>query len=504
MDYLRPIIKTMTEAYFKPFRDQVIGIDQHFPTPLGEKKMIYADWIASGRLYQPIEQTLNQKVFPFCANTHTETSITGTLMTRAYQEAKRYIKQEVNANEDDALIFCGSGMTDAINKLQRMMGLRIPERAEQFAHISKQVENARKPIVFITHLEHHSNHTSWLETLADVEIINPDENGEVDLNHFAQLIVQYQDRPLKIASVSACSNVTGIFTPYETIAEMIHQAGGYCFVDFACSGPYVDMNMHPENPLRQLDVIFISPHKFLGGPGTPGIMVMNKKIYHNTIPDNSGGGTVKFTTPWKFHEYVDDIESREDGGTPPFLQGIKAALCFKLKREMGVPNILAREKVLLNRVMDELEKIPNLHVMAGHNRNRIGAISFYIDGLHFNSGVKLLNDYYGIQVRGGCSCAGTYGHYLLNIDQQESDRIWGELKKGNIYERPGWIRLSIHPIMSDEDVETILDGIRSVAANFEEMEKLYTYNPKKNIYKRNDHDETFETDFIDSVFAQPF
>jgi len=494
----------MTEQYFQKFRDNIVGINQKFPSPLGDKTLIYADWIASGRLYAPIEKLMNETIAPFCANTHTETSITGTLMTRAYRESKEYIKKEVNANENDALIFSGSGMTDSINKLQRILGLRIPENASHYLTAFKQVDEDLRPIIFITHIEHHSNHTSWLETLADVEIINPDANGEVDLSHLTELLVQYKNRPLKIASISACSNVTGIFTPYYTIAEMLHNEGGYCFVDFACSGPYVDINMHPENSNQQLDAVFISPHKFLGGPGTPGIMILNKKLYKNAIPDNSGGGTVKFTTPWKFHEYIDSVEDREDGGTPPFLQGIKAALCFKLKKEMGVENMLKREDEILKIVFERLNKIENLHILAPNLTHRIGAISFYIDDMHFNLIVKLLNDYFGIQVRGGCACAGTYGHYLLNINQEQSTAILQQIKGGELFARPGWVRLSIHPTMSNAEVDAILDGIEYIAKHHRELSGAYTYSKTKNIFNCNDYNNVFEKEFIDNIYEKAF
>ena len=493
----------MLEHHFKLFRDQTIGINQTFLTPFGEKKMLYADWIASGRIYAPLEKVISETVFPFCGNTHTETSITGTLMTKAYHEAKQFIKKEINANEEDILIFEGSGMTGGINKLQRMLGLRIPEQLHKYNCVT-ELKPEDKPIVFVTHMEHHSNHTSWLETIADVEIINPNETGEVDLIHFQELINQYQDRKLKIASITAASNVTGAITPYYLMAEMIHQAGGFCIVDFACSGPYVHIDMHPAKKSQQLDVVLISPHKFLGGPGTSGILVMNKCLYKNTIPDNSGGGTVKFTTPWKFHQYTDNIEEREDGGTPAFLQGIKTALCFKLKKEMGVENMLKREEELLKKVFTRLKKIENVHILAGNIEHRIGAVSFYITDVHFNLGVKLLNDYFGIQVRGGCACAGTYGHYLLDIDQEKSNEIIEKLNRGNLAVRPGWIRLSIHPTMSNEDVNLILDGIEYLAKHHEIMAKDYEYIPHKNIFKHKTFQSTMEDEFLNAVFVEKF
>lgn len=497
----------MSEAHFLPFRQHIIGIDQTFPTPFGEKKMIYADWIASGRLYGPIEKTMLEKVFPFCGNTHTETSITGTLMTNAYHEAKEYIKKQVNANENDALIFSGTGMTDSINKLQRILGLRIPDAiSNHIADIKSkmQLSEQDRPIVFVTHMEHHSNHTSWLETIADVEIINPGLDENIDLNHFEDLLKQYAHRKLKIASITAASNVTGIITPYYTVAEMMHAQGGVCFVDFACSGPYVDIDMHPEDDAKQLDAIFISPHKFLGGPGTPGILILNKSLYHNLVPDHSGGGTVRFTTPWKTHEYIDSIEEREDGGTPGFLQGIKAALSFKLKNEMGVKEILHREMTILKQVFLRMKKIENLHILASKVEHRIGAISFCIDDLHFNLGVKLLNDYFGIQVRGGCACAGTYGHYLLNIDRQESNKILALINDGNYFARPGWIRLSIHPTMTDADIDFILTAIEYLASNFTEMSKDYTYVPHKNIFVHKSFQSQFEDDFVNALFENTY
>lgn len=493
----------MLEQHFKSFRDNTIGINQTFITPFGEKKMLYADWIASGRLYEPLEKVMREKVFPFCGNTHTETSITGTLMTKAYHEAKQFIKKEINANDDDVLIFEGSGMTGVVNKLQRILGLRIPEQLAKYNCLTG-LKPEDRPIVFVTHMEHHSNHTSWLETIADVEIINPNEKGEVDLTHFQELIHQYQDRKLKIASITAASNVTGIITPYYLMAEMIHKVGGFCFVDFACSGPYVHIDMHPAKESQRLDVVFVSPHKFLGGPGTSGILVMNKCLYQNSIPDNSGGGTVKFTTPWKFHEYIDNIEEREDGGTPAFLQGIKTALCFKLKKEMGVDNMLKREEELLKKVFTRFKTIENLHVLADNIEHRIGAVSFYISDLHFNLGVKLLNDYFGIQVRGGCACAGTYGHYLLEIDKQKSTEILQKIKEGNLFARPGWIRLSIHPTMTNEDLNLILDGIEYVAKHHETMAKDYEYISHKNIFIHKTFQSSIENEFLKEVFEEKF
>ena len=281
------------EQYFAKFRQHVIGIDQHFESPYGKQRIIYADWTASGRLYAPIEDLLKKEIGPFVGNTHTETTVTGSSMTNAYHEAKKIIKKHVGAYDSDILISSNSGMTGVINKFQRILGLKIHERFRPLCD-SKIVD---RPIVLCSHMEHHSNQTSWLETIADVRIINANDEGLMDLNHLKELLHEFQDRKAKIAAITSCSNVTGIKTPYHEVAKIMHKNGGLCFVDFAASAPYIDINMRPKNELEHLDAIYFSPHKFLGGPGSSGILVFDQKLYKNKIPDNPGGGTVDWTNP---------------------------------------------------------------------------------------------------------------------------------------------------------------------------------------------------------------
>ena len=476
------------EDHFLPFREGIIGIDKVISTPYGNKKIVYADWTASGRSYLPIEKRIQENFLPVLGNTHTETSSTGMAMTYAYHKAQKIIKKHVNAGPRDIIITSNSGMTGVINKFQRILGLKVHENYS--TSIRAGIEN--KPIIFITHMEHHSNQTSWLETIADVEIIRPTEDGLVDLAHFQQLIDQYRSREIKIAAVTSCSNVTGIMTPYYEIAKMIHKAGGHCFVDFACSAPYVDIDMHPGEEGSHLDAVYFSPHKFLGGPGSSGVLIFNADLYHNSVPDNPGGGTVYWTNPWGDHKYIDDIEAREDGGTPGFLQAIRAAMSMKLKEEMGVENILKREHELLDIIWEKLQGIENLHILAGQHKDRLGVISFYIDDLHYNLGVKILNDRFGIQSRGGCSCAGTYGHYLLNVDKEQSRSITDKINLGDLSSKPGWIRVSLHPTMTNEEVHFLADSLIELAENFQNWANDYeidlingTFSPKINQADKN-------------------
>lgn len=463
------------EAYFKSFKKQVIGDQVDFETPYGKKSLLYADWTASGRLYGPIESVLTNKMGPFIANTHTETNVSGSSMTMAYAHAKQLIKSHVNASPNDVIITANAGMTGVVNKFQRILGLKIHERFRTL--LNDQLE---KPVVFVSHMEHHSNQTSWLETIADVEVIPPDANGLVHLDSLRKLLRTYRDRKVKIAAVTSCSNVTGVFTPYHEIAEIMHLNGGWCFVDFACSAPYIEIDMHPANEQQYLDAIYFSPHKFLGGPGASGVLIFNQSLYQNKVPDHPGGGTVDWTNPWGEHKYLDKIELREDGGTPGFLQTIKAALAIKLKEEMGVKHISAREHEMVSKIIPALKAIPKLHLLAEQHTDRLGIFSFYIEGLHFNLGVKLLNDKFGIQVRGGCSCAGTYGHYLLEVSRKKSNEITHKINIGDLSEKPGWIRMSVHPIMTDEEIDYIIKSIESLAHHFEQWKKDYLYDPHTN------------------------
>lgn len=472
------------EQYFESFRKGITGIDQTFNTPFGEQKIVYADWIASGRLYRPIEEKLLDCFGPWVGNTHSETSETGVLMTRAYHWSHQEIKRYCHAGPNDAIITAGSGMTTVINKFQRILGLKYCGKLSRRNCLAER----ERPVVFITHMEHHSNHTSWYETNADVVIIEPGPRLEVEPENLRKQLEIYKERPFKIGSFTACSNVTGVRTPYHQLASIMHEYGGVCFIDFAASAPYDPIDMHPADPKEKLDAILFSPHKFLGGPGSPGVLIFDSSMYHNDVPDQPGGGTVDWTNPWGDYKYVDNIEVREDGGTPGFLQSIKAALCFRLKEQMGIQAMHQREEELLKRAFAGLDTVPGLKILADNIRDRLGVISFYVPGIHYNLIVRLLNDLYGIQVRGGCACAGTYGHLLLEVSHEKSREITWKINHGDLSEKPGWVRWSLHPTTTDAEVDLMISGLRHIAENITELSKLYVYDRHENNF-RHLHDD---------------
>ncbi|HDZ41397.1 MAG TPA: aminotransferase class V-fold PLP-dependent enzyme [Bacteroidetes bacterium] len=469
------------EKYFQQYRDNIVGIDAHYESPYGKQPLIYCDWIASGRLYEPLERKISGEFGRFVANTHTETSETGKRMTWAYHEAQKIIKRHVNAGPNDVLITAGSGMTTVINKFMRIMGLKSCQHTDLPC-----LKNIEKPVVFITHMEHHSNQTSWYETLTDVVVLPPGEDLLVDPGILKRELKKYEDRKFKIGSFTACSNVTGVSTPYYELAKTMHEHGGICLVDFAASAPYVDINMHPADPMQKLDAIFFSPHKFLGGPGSSGVLVFDSALYEREVPDNPGGGTVDWTNPWGEYKYVDDIEAREDGGTPGFIQAIRTALAIRLKEQMGTSRIKEREDQLVQRTFRELRSIKGLKLLADNVEERLPVFSFYIRDIHYNLVVKVLSDRYGIQTRGGCACAGTYGHYLLQVSYDKSHRITEKINSGDLSEKPGWIRMSLHPTMTDNELDYVISAIREITEKKEIWKKDYLYRKGSNEFIHKD------------------
>ncbi len=461
----------MSERLVETIRSSIIGDDQAIPGPFGPRRVTYADYTASGRSLTFIEDYIRHQVLPLYANTHTETSGTGLQTTRFREDARTIIRRAVGATEDDVVIFCGSGATGAINKLIDVLNLRIPADLDARYGLSTHIPPEERPVVFIGPYEHHSNELPWRESIADVVTIHEDENGRIDLNDLERQLQRHADRPLKIGSFSAASNVTGIGSDTRNIAALLHRYGALSFWDFAAAGPYVqiEMNMRDDGPDGDKiykDAIFLSPHKFIGGPGTPGILVAKRALFKNQVPAWPGGGTVSYVSS-RDHTYLTDPEQREEGGTPAIVESIRAGLVFQLKEAVGVETIQRREHSFIRRAIERWSAHPNLRILGNPKAWRLSIVSFVVRHqdryLHHNFVVALLNDLFGIQARGGCSCAGPYGHRLLGIDLTTSKEFQREIARGCEGVKPGWVRVNFNYFISEEVFAFILAAVEMVA-----------------------------------------
>ena len=475
-------------------RDGIIGDDRALDGPYGPRRMTYADYTASGRSVEFIEDFILEEVLPLYANTHTETSSTGLQTTRFREDARRIILESVGGAPDDVVIFCGSGATGAINKLIEILNLRLASDLDEKYGLSGHIPAAERPVVFIGPYEHHSNELPWRESIADVVVIAEDTDGRIDQEMLAAELGKYADRPLKIGSFSAASNVTGIVSDTAGISRLLHEQGALAFWDFAAAAPYVKIEMNPAvgpngGALSYKDALFISPHKFVGGPGTPGVLVVKRKLITNRVPTVPGGGTVSYVSPAE-HTYLADLIHREEGGTPAIIEAIRAGLVFHLKTAVGEDNIEQLEHDFVQRAIEAWSDNPNIQVLGNLDAQRLSIVSFVIRRgekiLHHNFVVALLNDLFGIQARGGCSCAGPYGHRLLGIDLARSMKFHEAIDAGSEGIKPGWVRVNFNYFISDTVFGFIIDAVDFIAREGWRLLPHYDFCAETGIWRHRD------------------
>ena len=453
----------------------MIGQDAVIRTPYGERRVTYTDHVASGRALHSVETFITERVLPLYANTHTDDSATGAITSHLAHEACEYVKSQLGADQGCTLLWCGTGSTAAIKRLQEILGLAIAPALRE--RVLATLAPAERPVIFVGPYEHHSNEVTWRETLAEVVEVPLCPRGGIDLEALRTLLKapEYRERP-KIGSFSAASNVTGHLSDTRALARLLHAQGALAFFDFAACAPYLPIDMRPG---RQggYDAVFLSPHKFAGGPGTPGLLCFQTHLYPAGAPTTAGGGTVSYVSR-SAHHFVSDVEAREDAGTPAILGKIRAALAFKAKERLGIAAIQEREHELIARAIARLRQHPKLRLLGSLNEPRLAVLSFLVRAgqgsvLHPRLVVRLLNDLFGIQSRGGCACAGPYGHLLLGIDDAGADRLMqcalndiGSLK-------PGWTRLNFAPWTSETEFAFLLDALEFVADYGERFVPLY-------------------------------
>jgi selenocysteine lyase/cysteine desulfurase len=474
-------------------RDQIIGRDLAFRTPFGYRHLFYADYTASGRALESIERSVLRMEESY-ANTHTEDDYSGKRMTRLLHAAERRIKDYVHAGEQGKIFPIGSGSTGALKKLQEILGVYVPPAAQaRYAEIGREarkagfdwpaVLEAKRPVVFIGPYEHHTNELMWREALAEVVVIDLDAAGRLDLGDLEKKLADPRFRKrTRYASFSAGSNITGIRTPVYEVARLCRRGGVPVFFDFAAVAPYVEIDMN-RDPESAFDAVFFSPHKFLGGPGSCGILVMNGALYRSDLPPTTaGGGTVVYVGR-RFHDFAEDVETRESAGTPPILQTIRAALVLDIKEMIGVPRIERIESGHLARFLAKIRSMKSIRLIGRYQEGETTPIVSFnvVHGdriLHPKFVTKLLNDLFGIQSRAGCSCAGPYGHILLDIDEDTSGHYRGAILCGRQGLKPGWVRINLHYIFTRRDIDFLLAAVDFVARRGPEFLRRYAFDIK--------------------------
>ncbi len=475
------------EAIAERLRSAECGPGTRIPTPFGPRLLHPADGTATGHHLDLVERWVDA-LRPLYANTHTAVSTTGRVMNGLREEARTAISRSVNAGPDDVVLFTGSGATAAVNKLVGLLGLRISEPLDRVHGLSARIPPEARPVILVGPYEHHSNELPWVESIAEVQEVGLDAGGGIDLHDLRRRARAARGRPLVAGTFSAASNVDGLLTDVAAVARVLHEEGALAFVDYAAGAPYLPIDMHPADPMARLDAIFVSTHKFPGGPEGSGVLVAHRDLFRTRVPERPGGGTVDYVSGCRRDQidYVRSLAEREEAGTPDILGDLRAGIAFVLKDAAGALAIRDHDVALARAALDRLARHPRIRVYGPTDAPRLPILSFNVHGLHHDLVSALLDHLFGIQNRAGCSCAGPYGHRLLGVTGERSDRFRRLIASGVTGAKPGWVRVSLPWYAAPEDVEFTLRAVEFVASRGEAFVPLYRLDWRDGVWRHRE------------------
>ncbi|WP_439123618.1 aminotransferase class V-fold PLP-dependent enzyme [Marivita sp.] len=449
-------------------RSGLIGDGIKIDGPFGPKPLVYADYVASGRALDQVEDFIRYKVLPYYANSHTQASYCGSYVTRLREAARSEVARMTGVGAGESVVFTGSGSTAAINRIVALLD------------IARLVAQGRRISVLVGPYEHHSNLLPWRESGGTVIEIPEGASGGPCIDALSRALDEAAGADLVVGTFSAASNVTGIVTDIDAITRLLKSRGALAVWDYGCGAPYMAMDMKSGTDAAK-DAIVFSPHKFPGGPGASGVMIVRNAVVSRCTPSLPGGGTVSFVSPWG-HTYSDRIEAREEAGTPNVIGDIRVALAMLVKEALGQDWLDARQNHLRQRAEAVWSRNPRLQMLGLAQPNALPIFSFRVrDGeggyVHQQFFTRLLSDAAGVQARGGCACAGSYAHRLLHLDQTQSESLKRAISEGCELEKPGWVRLNLSALMTNEKADYVIQSVDALAFSASDYQSGYRADP---------------------------
>lgn len=425
------------------FRRDIVGIDKKVPLAGGG----YASYVnLDNAASTPVLRPVLDKVIEFMdwySSVHRGTGFKSQVSTHVYDEAHEVVGSFVKADLSSNCVIFVKNATEAVNKVSYRLGL------------------AKGDLVLTTMMEHHSNDLPWRSKAAAV-YAGVDRRGALDLDDLETKLRQY-GRRIKLVSVSGASNVTGFKNDVGSIAAIAHRAGVPILVDGAQLVPHSPVDIKPDDHPEHIDYLVFSAHKMYAPFGT-GVLIGPKRTFLTGAPEYTGGGTVNIVTP----ETVEwaGLPDREEAGSPNVVGAVALASAIQYLQRQGMRNIENHERTVTSYALKRLGEVKGLRVYGetdpNRTGNRVGVITFNLDGIPHGLVAAALAWEGGIAVRNGCFCAQPYMLHLLGLNPQQLSRLIHKKRAGDLSGIPGMVRVSLAAYNNKKDIDRLIECLEKI------------------------------------------